>query len=183
MIQQIDVRAVLSRTVAEFHSDLVTRPTGRAVRTSIEAELRRQEGSNVVVLDFSAVRLIDWSCADEIVAKLLRASLEPSSPSAGTFFVIRGLSEANGELLHEVLERHQLALVADRGDRLTLLGGVTERSRLAFERLVSRGSAAAEELAADLAWTPEETRAALEELAGRRLVLRAADRYHTLPAA
>lgn len=183
MTTEIDVRAVLSRSVCEFHSDLVTRPTGRAVRTSIEAELERFPGTNVAVLDFASVRVIDCSCADEVVAKLLRASLTPSSPASDTFFLIRGLSDAHAELLEGVLVRHELALVAEKGGALGLLGWVAEGARAAFDRLASRGSAAAEELAADLAWPLDQARAVLDELAGRRLVMRAAERYLPFTAA
>ena len=177
MITEIDVRGVLSRTVCEFHNDLVTRPTGRAVRTSIEAELAGVVGVNVVVLDFSAVRLIDCSCADEIVAKLVAGSLEPGSPAGETVFLLRGLAEPNLEEIAEVLSRRRLALVAVADGALRLLGSASEGARAAFERLVARGSAAAEELAAELAWSAEEAHAVLEELAGRRLVVRAEDRY------
>ena len=177
MITEIDVSGVLSRTVCEFHNDLVTRPTGRAVRTSIEAELSGVRGVNVVVLDFSSVRLIDCSCADEIVAKLVAGSLEPGSPAGETFFLIRGLAEHHVEQIDEVLQRQQLALVAVLDGALRLLGRVTDGARAAFERLVLLGSAAAEELASELAWSADETRAVLDELASRRLVVREAGRY------
>lgn len=183
MITQIDVRAVLAQSVAAFHADLVTRPTGRAVRISIEQELLRTAGPTVVVLDFSAVRLIDCSCADEIVAKLLRASLDGASPEAGTFFLIRGLADHQADLLEDVLGRHELALVAETGGRLTILGWAEEKARAAFEWLAKHGGAAAEDLAADLKWPLDQARAALEDLAGRRLVLHAAGRYLPLPAA
>lgn len=183
MITEIDVRAVLSRSVAEFHYDLVTRPTGRAVRTSIETQLRQYHGMNVVVLDFSAVRLIDWSCADEIVAKLLQASLATESPVSELFFVIRGVSEHNAELLEEVLLRHQLAMVLEESGTLRLLGLVAERARMAFERLAFRGSAAADEMAADLACTLDEAKSLLDDLVGRRLATRSAERYLPLSAA
>ena len=71
MIAEIDVRAVLSKSVCEFHNDLVTRSTGRAVRNGIEAHLQEHPDVTVVVLDFSAVRVLDCSCADEVIAQLL----------------------------------------------------------------------------------------------------------------
>jgi hypothetical protein len=37
----IDVGQVLQRTVASLYAHLVTRPTGRAVRMAIEAQLQR----------------------------------------------------------------------------------------------------------------------------------------------
>ncbi len=182
MITQIDVRGVLTRVVAEGHNDLVTRPTGRAVRSSIETELAQLTGLAVVVLDFSAVRIIDCSCADEIVAKLLLASLAADA-AMPAIFLIRGLTDDQIDDIGEVLRRQQLALVAESSGVLRLLGDVADRSRQAFERLAARGRAAAEDLAADLSWPLEDVRTALEELAGRRLVLRESGHYRAPSAA
>ena len=183
MITEIDVKAVLSRSVCEFHSDLVTRSTGRAVRSSIEAHLDEHPDVTVVVLDFSAVRVLDCSCADEVIAQLLlrHGAGDASRP---TYFLVRGLDESHADQIDDVLRRHGLALVAEeRGGGTRLLGWVTDLMRTAWERLASRGSAAPEELASELAWPLDDARAALDALAGRRVVMRAAERYLPLPAA
>jgi hypothetical protein len=181
VITQIDVRGVLARVVPDHLTDLVTRPTGRAVRSSIEAELARCTGRTVVVLDFAQVRIIDCSCADEIVAKLVQASLAAETGDA--FFLVRGLTDEQIEDIEEVLRRQRLALVAEAPDGLRLLGEVAEQARIVFARLARRGETGPEELAAELAWSPEEARAALDELAGRRLILREAERYRPLSVA
>ena len=71
MINHIDVSVVLRGTVCDLYSNLVTRTTGAAVRGEIEAQLADLTGRSVNVIDFSHVTLLDFSCADEIVAKLL----------------------------------------------------------------------------------------------------------------
>ena len=183
MISEIDVRAVLSRSVCEFHSDLVTRSTGRAVRGGIEAHLEEHPDVTMVVLDFSAVRILDCSCADEVIAQLLlrHASWDAPRPA---YFQLRGLHETHADQIDDVLRRHGLALVAaERGGATRLLGSFTDLMRTAWERLAAHGSAAAEELASELAWSLEDARRALDELAGRRLVMRAHERYLPLPAA
>ncbi len=183
MKTEIDVRAVLSRSVCEFPDDLVTRSTGRAVRTGIEAHLAEHPDVTVVVLDFSAVRVLDCSCADEVVAQLLlRRAARPSAPPV--YFLMRGLDESHADQLDDVLRRHGLAVAAEeRGGAVRLLGAISERMRTAWARLASRGAAAPEELASELASPVDEVRGALEELAGRRLILRAAERYLPLTAA
>jgi hypothetical protein len=181
MTQQIDVRDVLAQ-VGHVRPDLVTRPTGRAVRSSIETELARLSGRTVVVLDFTAVRIIDCSCADEIVAKLVQASLTLESPF-DAFFLIRGLDDHQIEEIEEVLRRQRLALVAECYGALRLIGEVTSDARLAFEHLAARGMAAAEDLADELAWPLETMRSMLDELAGRRLLMLDAGRYHPPTAA
>ncbi len=183
MIAEIDVRAVLSRSVCEFHSDLVTRSTGRAVRSGIEAHLEEHPDVTVVVLDFSAVRVLDCSCADEVVAQLLLRRATADTPRK-TYFLVRGLDETHADQIDDVLRRHGLALVAeDRGGAVRLLGWVTELMRTAWERVASRGPTDPEELATDLAWPLADARAALDELAFRHLVIRDERRYIPLPAA
>jgi hypothetical protein len=177
VITQIDVRGVLAR-IGPDRPDLVTRPTGRAVRTSIETELASLTGRTVVVLDFSAVRIIDCSCADEIVAKLVRAYVATEMP-LDAFFLIRGLEDHQIDDIDAVLRRQCLAMVAETQGQVRLIGDVADDARLAFSLLAARGRAAAEELALDLAWPLELVLATLEDLALRRLVLR--DAGHWLP--
>jgi hypothetical protein len=180
VITQIDVRNVLVQ-LGHGRPDLVTRPTGRAVRSSIEHELMRLSGRTIVVLDFSDVRIIDCSCADEIVAKLVQASLAHEEPD--TFFLIRGLDDHQMSDIEEVLRPQRLALVAESDGRLRLIGEVTVDAHAAFGLLAARGAAAAQELADALAWSLEAARTVLDELAGRRLVLVDAGRYVPLHAA
>ena len=175
MITQIDVRTILSR-IGPDRRDLVTRPTGRAVRSSIETELAQLAGWSVVVLDFTDVRLMDLSCADEIVAKLLHGWVGPGAP-ARVCFLVRGLDDHQIEDVEAVLRGQRLALVAETQGALRLIGEVTEQWRVAFARLAVKGRAAAEELAADLAWPLEEVRAALAELELRQLIVEDAGHY------
>jgi hypothetical protein len=176
LITEIDVRGMLSRTGLP-HGDLITRPTGRAVRSSIEAELgdggADGDGAvtDVVVLNFTDIRLMDCSCADEVLARLVLASPR--------VFLVRGLAEHHVDPVEQVLERQQLALVVEQDGALALLGPVAERARAAFRRLAERGAAKADELAAELAWPLEEVAAALDDLAGRRLILSVQGRYQT----
>lgn len=184
MITQIDVRSVLAR-LGPDRKDLVTRHTGRAVRSSIELELAalaEAAGFAVVVLDFNGVRLMDLSCADEIVAKLIQAWVGPDAPRHACFLV-RGLDDHQIEDVEHVLRNQQLALVAETKGSLQLIGEVADPWRVAFARLAERGRAAAEELAADLAWPVDEVRSALSQLADRCLVLEDSGQYHPPRAA
>jgi hypothetical protein len=184
VITEIDVRAVLSRSVCEFHSDLVTRSTGRAVRSGIEAHLEEHPDITVVVLDFSAVRVLDCSCADEIIAQLLLRSQPGSGTGRSVCFLLRGLDGVHADQIDEVLARHGLSLVAEERDGAKrLLGRATDLMRTAWERVASHGSALPEELASELSWPLDDARRALDELACHRLVLRADAHYLPLTAA
>ena len=69
-MRAINLRDILQRTVSDLYGDLVTRRTGVAVRGGIEQELEDSQ-EETAVIDFGAVRCLDFSCADEIVAKLV----------------------------------------------------------------------------------------------------------------
>lgn len=111
MRSHIDLGDALRETSAAAYSNLVTRPTGAAVRQYIEEHLARADGCAVAVIDFAHVGMMDFSCADEIVAKLV---LNP--PAHGVRFVFSGLSESHIEAIDVVLERHGLALASHEAD-------------------------------------------------------------------
>lgn len=111
MKNHIDVSSVLRQAVSENFSNLVTRPTGVAVRSFIEAQLENSTDLAVTVIDFSRVGMMDFSCADEIVAKLVMQHLSDAPP-----FVFSGLSESHIEAIDVVLERHGMSLVSHEDD-------------------------------------------------------------------
>ena len=66
-----DLKSILNEEIGSNAKDLVTRPTGQAVRERIERDLEATPEGLVIGLDFSRVGVIDYSCADEIAAKLV----------------------------------------------------------------------------------------------------------------
>jgi hypothetical protein len=182
VITEIDLKDVLARSVGALHSDLVTRSTGAKVRSSIEAELSAQPGGAAVVLDFSSVRVLDCSCADEVVAKLVLQRTAGHDP--GLWFLIRGLGAGQAEEIDHVLRRRRLALVAEEQDgRPRLLGEVDPSAAAAWDVLADLGSAGAEEVAGVLRLALADARRALEALVDAGVVRQAEGRYLPLTAA
>lgn len=173
MINHIDVSSVLRRTVSDLYSNLVTRSTGAAVRMGIEEQVAAAPRRAVTVLDFSHVGLLDLSCADEIVAKLLlRYHTEPAARGEAVFF-FSGVSEAHLDAIEAVLERHGLALVADlAGAGAQLVGAVDDRARGAWNVLRRLGRASAREVAPRLGCDVADAEALLDGLARRGLLMR-----------
>ena len=62
MIQTIHIGHLLRETVASPYRNLVTRPTGAAIRTRIREALATSD-CLTALLDFSEVELLDFSCA------------------------------------------------------------------------------------------------------------------------
>ena len=128
MIRSIDVSAMLRQAV-QGYADLVTRPTGRLVRERIEQAIGTDTSPPVARMDFSGVRCIDYSCADEIVAKLLRERIH--------VLVLRGLSDGHLEALGPVLEGHGLAVLYEQDDGTLAPLGRRETADALLEELVT----------------------------------------------
>jgi hypothetical protein len=181
----VDLRAMLARADCDLYSNLVTRDTGRAVRGQLEILLDGMPGQRLTVIDFSHVGVLDFSCADEIVAKLLLRfgaglPVDTASASAPSYFMFRGLGEAHLEALEPVLERHGLALVAERADgSMELVGMVDADERSVWTLVIACGGG---DLQAIAQHAPEraDLHGALQRLARRRLVVETAGGFHPL---
>ena len=167
---RIDLGAIVRETVASTHADLVTRPTGRAVREAIERRVASAGPAvSVSLIDFVRIRVLDFSCADEVVAKLLLRYLPPERPHEA-FFLFRVVGDAHAHAVREVLARHRLAAVCTFGDGgFGLVGTVSHGEHAAWsvlerrQRILRRNSASV--LGAD-------GRAFLRRLCERRLASR-----------
>jgi len=94
MQQHIDISSVLRQTLAcDLYSNLVTRKTGAAVRGQIERllDVGPTTGHALTVIDFSQVSMIDFSCADEVVAKLLLRYADEEANEV--YFLFRGVTD------------------------------------------------------------------------------------------
>ncbi len=178
----IDVCAVLRSAVNQTYGNLLTRSTGMAVRHQIERELAAIREGGITSLDFSHIGMMDYSCADEVVAKLL-VLLENDDPTRGGYVVFLGIGEDHLELVESVLEHHGLALVCmcENGTP-QLIGAVSEAERRAWEMVRSRGHAAPAELADEFGFGEDFVAEVLDALSRRRLVRWASGSYLALGA-
>ena len=139
----VDVRELLARNVANLYSHLITRPTGRAVRIAIEAQLAELRRPALSIIDFSSVAILDYSCADEVVAKLLLKGQKRSASGRAmeAFFVFRGIDERHLDPVLEVLARHGLAAVTapPGGESFELMGETTKLERLTWQAVEEAG--------------------------------------------
>lgn len=176
---QIDVSRLVQRSVASLYAHLVTRPTGRAVRLAIESQLAEAGDRSCSLIDLSEVTVLDFSCADEVVAKLLLRYLEADRPREA-YFVFRGVRDLHREPIETVLDRQRLAAVGQREDGLfELLGSRTDAEHAAWETLEGRGRIEPEELRRLL--PADDHREGLERLVQRRLAFREpSGRLHAL---
>jgi hypothetical protein len=180
MMMHIDVSSVLRQTLScELYSNLVTRPTGAAVRTQIEALLSDARERSLTVIDFSHVGMIDFSCADEVVAKLLLRSVAAGREDREAYFLFRGVNDDHWDAIEAVLERHGLALVLETADGggARIVGMVNDGERVAWNKVYELGRTGPADLATALGAPQDDATRVLERLHRRRLVMRLDDDY------
>ena len=171
----IDVGTVLRGTVCDLYSNLVTRPTGAAVRSAIERQVSEVGEPVVTTIDFSQVSLLDFSCADEIVAKLLLRYIDVNGPRG--FLLFSGIQEDHLDPIETVLEHHKLALVSWFEGEAELFGSVDAHERLHWEAVRDAGPVVVNTIAVMLGTETLVSDAILERLRLRRLVMRRDDTY------
>ena len=175
----IDVGSLVRKTVTSLYSHLVTRPTGRAVRMAIETQLSGAGERSLSLIDLSEVTILDYSCADEVVAKLLQRYLDETVHEA--FFVFCGVREPHRDQIQVVLERQGLIAVGETDPGSFELLGVPDPAEAASWRLLEDHGLVMPHELADL-YPEEDARAALDKLVGRRVAFRSpvSGRYHAL---
>jgi hypothetical protein len=172
----IDVGAVLRGNVCELYSNLLTRPTGAAVRHAIERQVVEVGSPVVTTIDFSQVHLLDVSCADEIIAKLLLRYDEATNPLNG-YLLLRGIREDHLDAIDAVLEKRSLALVAWHDGLAELHGIVDTAERSHWETVRDVGPASGDQIALALRADTPATLMQLARLVRRRLLMRRDEQY------
>ena len=176
-MRHIDLSSVLRQTVScELYSNLVTRPTGAAVRGAIERILAETEGHALTVIDLSQVSMIDFSCADEVIAKLVIRYAADDAPGE-VYFVFKGIGDDHWVAVEAVLQCHGLTVVLETKDGFALAGPVTEHEVRAWEAVRLLGTAPALAVAKETATDPAETERTLDDLWRRRVLVKLGGEY------
>jgi hypothetical protein len=168
---------LLREATSGHYRNLVTRPTGAAVRDRVVDNIRGEPRTEAV-LDFSRIGLIDFSCADEIVAKLLAAvhNLPVSR------VVLHGISSTHADAIDHALARHGLVVLAlelETGSPI-LLGERPDDWRSVFTALVDLGRGTATVVASHLGWPVGRASQALEGLVNAHCVLSDSNNSYSL---
>jgi hypothetical protein len=176
----IDVGVLLRRTVCDLYSNLVTRPTGAAVRREIEGVLRALEEPSLTVIDFSQVGLLDFSCADEVVGKLLDG-VRRQVIVTDAYVLVRGVRDDHLEAIDAVMQRYDLAVIAEGEDgHWRVVGPLDEGMRNVLDAVHRCGRVVKSELVKAVDKPVSDVEASLDGLLARRLVMREDDAYVSL---
>jgi hypothetical protein len=171
MMQIYDLYKLLKEELKNGSSDLVTRPSGQVVRERIERDIVKEKDGEVIALDFSKVGIIDYSCADEIVAKLVSRLL--SGEYGDKYIILKGLNENQKENIEVALERKELAVIANMRDgKQVLLGSLNNYLKETLNLIVKKSKITASELSKTMKLEANTSGTRLLNLHKKRLVKR-----------
>jgi hypothetical protein len=162
---------LLKEELGNGSSDLVTRPSGNKIRERIEKDIVKEPEGAVVALDFSKIGIVDYSCADEIVAKLVSRLL--SGEYGDRYLVLSGLNENQKENIEVALERKDLAVMGEmRDETKALLGNLDNYLKQTLNLILERKKITAKELSKILKLPANTSGTRLLNLYKKRLVKR-----------
>lgn len=150
--------------------DLVIRQTGKIIRDQIEINIKKEKNGAIIALDFSNVGIIDYSCADEIVAKLISRLL--SGEYGNKYIILTGLNENQKENIEVALERKRLAVMAEVNGKKLLIGELNNYLRQTLDFILKKGLVTAKELSEALGIEMNTSGTRLLNLHKKRLVKR-----------
>jgi len=170
-MHKYNLNELLKEELKNGSSDLVTRPSGQVVRNRIEKDIAKEKDGAVIALDFSKIGIIDYSCADEIVAKLVSRLL--GGEYGNKYVTLTGLNENQEENIEVALERKGLAAIAEkRNGEKVLLGSLHNYLKETLELIMKSGKLTAKELSQSMNLEANTSGTRLLNLHKKRLVKR-----------
>jgi hypothetical protein len=145
------------------------RERGKEIQLEILRCLSQEVGT--VVLDFSQVQFMDFSCADEAITIPLRRIL--AGEFEGRFIVLRGLEESVFENVEAVLKiRNLQCLFIDKKGEPKVMGELKKPLRETLELVLKRRRITAREVANVLGLKINTSSNRLSQLSSLRLIRR-----------
>lgn len=162
---------ILKEELKNGSSDLVTRPSGQVIRNRIEKDMENEKDGEIIALDFSKIGIIDYSCADEVVAKLISRLL--SGEYGDKYIILTGLNENQRENIEVALERKELAVMAQmKNGKKVLLGNLNNYLKETLNLIFKKGKITASDLSEYLKLPANTSGTRLLNLHKKRVVRR-----------
>jgi len=166
-----DLYKILKDELKNGSNNLVTRSSGQMIRGRIEKDIEMEKDGAIIALDFSRIGIIDYSCADEIVAKLISRLL--GGEYGVKYIIIMGLNENQKENIEVALERKDLAVIAElRNSEKILLGNINNYLKQTLDIILKKDKITAKDLSKIMKLEANTSGTRLLNLHKKRLVKR-----------
>ena len=166
-----DLYKLMKDELGNGSKDLVTRPSGQIIRERIERDLEKEPDRAVIALDFTKIGVIDYSCADEIISKLVSRLL--SGEYKDRYLILYGLNENQRENIEVALERKGLAVMAEmKQGRRVVLGSLNNYLKDTLNLITRRKQMTSKDLSDVRQLEANTSGTRLLNLAKKRLVKR-----------
>ncbi len=124
---------------------LVTRETGRKIRAETARRLAGMDEGGVMTVDFTGVGVIDYSCADEFLAKLVTRLI--AGEYGDKYLRLVRLTPSQRENVEVALERKRLPTMLVNPDRTwQCLGSIKPYLRETLDLVMAREKTSARDL-------------------------------------
>lgn len=150
--------------------DMTGRSRGVRIREVIERILGEEKGALRVVIDFSGMGSIDFSWADEVVAKMV--SRLWSGEYGEKFLVLKNLNPSQAENIGVALERKKLAVLATGPVGWQIIGSLNNYLIHTLNRVMNKRQLTLRELSEEEGIEMNTSGTRLLNLYKKRLVVR-----------
>lgn len=123
---------------------LIMREIGEKTKEAICRRMSELAPHTVLEMDFSSIRFLDVSCADEIVVKVL-ARLE-AREFPDRFLILSHIDAQHRENIEAALQVAKKAVIVKEHTGWSLMGELVNNYRAALSKTMERGSITAREL-------------------------------------
>ena len=120
--QTLSLKKLTQTLLRNGSREMTGRSRGARIRQAIEKILGEETGSLRIVLDFSGMGSIDFSWADEVVAKII--SRLWSGEYGEKFLVLKSLNPSQAENIGVALERKKLAVLTTGPEGWRIVGSL-----------------------------------------------------------
>jgi len=168
--QTLSLKKLTSTLLKNGSKEMTGRSRGVRIRQAIEKILGTEKGSLRIVLDFSGMGSIDFSWADEVVAKII--SRLWGGEYGEKFLVLKNLNPSQAENIDVALERKKLAVLTTGPEGWRIIGSLNNYLIHTLKRVMKKKQLTLRELSKEEGIEMNTSGTRLLNLYKKRLVVR-----------
>ncbi len=168
--QTLSLKKLTHTLLKNGSKEMTGRSRGVRIRQALEKILGEEKGSLRIVLDFSGMGSIDFSWADEVVAKMI--SRLWSGEYGEKFLVLKSLNPSQAENIGVALERKKLAVLTTGPEGWRIIGSLNNYLIHTLNRVMKKRQLTLRQLSEEEGIGMNTSGTRLLNLYKKRLVLR-----------